>query len=99
MRLACLGKYDALHRGHAANIAAAQQAGGKPVLVTFSGMAKAFGWEPRPPWCATTERALVLEQWGADELVLPFDEVRDLSMEAFYACCAITTICRVLRGR
>jgi riboflavin kinase/FMN adenylyltransferase len=83
MRYACLGKYDALHRGHAANVAAAHAAGGTPLLVTFSGMAQALGWPARSPWCAPDERQMILAGWGVEELVLPFAEVRDLTITEF----------------
>lgn len=83
MRIACLGKYDALHRGHAANVAAIQQAGDEPILVTFSGMAEVLGWPPRPIMCCCAERAMILDAWGTKELILPFASVKDMDMQTF----------------
>lgn len=89
---ACLGKFDALHRGHArlAVTAAAPPARHTPWLVSFSGMAAELGWAPRRPLVAPDDRARVLGSWAAAcggtaprQRVIPFAAVRTLSPAAF----------------
>ena len=85
MSVVCLGKFDALHRGHRALAACAATFGESVHLVCFSGMAEALGWQPRLPLTAPTDRARILASWpGApSEVALPFAEIRDLDAGAF----------------
>lgn len=86
-RVAAIGKFDALHRGHRALVAAAA-VHGAPVLIGFAGMARELGWEPRLPLVAPVDRPRVLADWGDDlrpieEVPLPFVEVRHLRPSGF----------------
>lgn len=78
-----LGKFDALHRGHAALAAWAAARPGVPWLISFSGMAAVLGWRERLPLVAPGDRARILSAWGKEfgvtprELRIPFAEVRD----------------------
>lgn len=94
-----LGKFDALHRGHAALVTGAAALGGSPWLVSFSGMAEVLGWPPRAPLVAPTDRGRVLAGWGEGlllkgsapaprERTIPFAAVRSLSPEGFVAALA-----------
>lgn len=85
MSVVCLGKFDALHRGHRALAACAAASGDSVWLVCFSGMAEALGWQPRLPLTAPTDRARILASWpGApSEVALPFAEIRELDATAF----------------
>jgi FAD synthetase len=85
-----LGKFDALHRGHAALATGAAALGGSPWLISFSGMAGVLGWAPRRPLVAPVDRARVLRSWAAGcggppprERTIPFASVRALSPAAF----------------
>lgn len=77
-----LGKFDALHRGHAALAAWAAARPGVPWLISFSGMASVLGWRERLPLVAPSDRPRVLATWGEEfgvtprELCIPFAEVR-----------------------
>ena len=94
-----LGKFDALHMGHAAlGAAAVEVARGiiqretaasssrsstseavaeddsssispRVSLLSFSGMAEALGWAPRPPLTAPADRARVMLQWEVSESI------------------------------
>ncbi|MDA3962134.1 MAG: bifunctional riboflavin kinase/FAD synthetase [Planctomycetota bacterium] len=86
-RIAAIGKFDALHRGHRALMAAAAVRG-EPVLIGFSGMAEVLGWEQRLPIMAPADRGRVLTDWGdtmrtVEGVEMPFSLVRDLEPEAF----------------
>jgi riboflavin kinase/FMN adenylyltransferase len=83
----CIGKFDALHRGHRA-LAEAARTLGPPRLLRFTGMAEALGWTPRLPLVAESERAAVLAAWDAGEAILPFATVRDLDLDRFAALVA-----------
>lgn len=85
MSALCLGKFDALHRGHRALAECAVSHGGPVRLVSFSGMAEALGWQPRRPLTAPADRVRILAQWpGApSEVSLPFAEIRELDALAF----------------
>lgn len=85
MSVVCLGKFDALHRGHRALAARAAEHGDAVRLVRFDGMAEALGWQPRLPLTAPADRARILADWpGApSEVALPFAEIRDLDATAF----------------
>lgn len=79
-----LGKFEALHRGHAEVAASARRLGCAPWLLSFSGMAEVLGRPPRLPLVAPQHRVTVLEAWGCvRERVLPFAEVRHLAPEQF----------------
>ena len=80
-----LGKFDGLHRGHAALAREAAAGGGAAGgwLVSFSGMAEALGWPPRLPLVAPPDRARVMAGLGVRELVLPFAAVRGLAPRDF----------------
>ena len=87
-----LGKFDALHRGHArlATTAASPPARLTPWLVSFAGMAAELGWAPRLPLVSPDDRGRVLGSWAAAcgsvaprERVVPFSAVRTLSPAAF----------------
>jgi len=85
-----LGKFDALHRGHQSLAIAAVHLGGTPYLMSFKGMDKILGWEPRLPLVADCDRATVLESWrgvcsGAvpSECIIPFSEIHKMSPEEF----------------
>ncbi|KAL6784549.1 hypothetical protein ACKKBF_B02245 [Auxenochlorella protothecoides x Auxenochlorella symbiontica] len=84
-----LGKFDALHRGHAALAAWAAARPGVPWLISFSGMAAVLGWRERLPLVAPGDRARILSAWGKEfgvtprELRIPFAEVRGMDPEAF----------------
>ncbi|CAL1142298.1 unnamed protein product [Cladocopium goreaui] len=82
----CLGKFDALHLGHASLVRCAEEMNLEPWMVSFSGMAKVFGWPERSPLIAPEHRQEVLASLGksgAKERVLPFAEVRGLSPKDF----------------
>mmetsp|Transcript_9594 Transcript_9594/g.17210 ORF Transcript_9594/g.17210 Transcript_9594/m.17210 type:complete len:333 (-) Transcript_9594:61-1059(-) len=93
-----LGKFDALHRGHAA---LADVAGGlgSAWLMSFDGMAEVLGWKPRLPLVAPELRSAVLEEWGGvQERSLPFAEIRSMEPEAFVnllagVLCANSVVC------
>lgn len=87
MTVLCIGKFDALHRGHRA-LAERAAASGRPVLLLrFSGMAEALGWPPRIPLVADDDRPRILATWPAAplEVDLPFAAVRDLDALGFVA--------------
>jgi riboflavin kinase / FMN adenylyltransferase len=86
------GKFDAFHRGHRELVRAAAAMGlGAPTLLSFSGMAAALGWPPRPSVVAPVERPAILRDWSAaigasvSYHALPFDDVRTLSPRDFIA--------------
>jgi len=87
----CLGKFDAMHRGHYALAERARERG-NVVLVSFAGMAETLGWEPRLPITAPSDRARVMGTWtrklgvegaAVRERSIGFRDVRQLSPEAF----------------
>jgi len=91
-----LGKFDALHRGHQSLAIAAVHLGGTPYLMSFKGMDKILGWEPRLPLVADCDRATVLESWrgvcsGAvpSECIVPFSEIHKMSPEEFVRLLAL----------
>lgn len=80
--MVALGKFDALHTGHRALVAAAADLGGAPWLVSFAGIAEVLGWPPRLPLVAPCDRPRVLESWAPHcggavpgECAIPFKEV------------------------
>lgn len=90
-----LGKFDALHAGHAALVARVRTMGHEPWLLSFSGMAEVLGWAPRLPITALEHRSDVLKSWGGvHECILPFEEVRWLSPSAFVDVLADTLTVR-----
>ncbi len=102
----CLGKFDAMHRGH---FALAERAAtlGDVAMVSFSGMAEMLGWESRLPITAASDRARVLALWSRDvegenvflrEHELPFSDVRELSPEAFVKMLAEMDVKAVVTG-
>jgi len=88
MRALAIGKFDALHPGHAAllNVAAEH---GDPCLLSFSGMAEILGWELRKPLLSIEGREWVLDQWsrelGCDitTIEIPFGDIHNLQPSAF----------------
>ncbi|KAA8497032.1 FAD synthetase 1, chloroplastic [Porphyridium purpureum] len=83
------GKFDALHLGHFQLLQSACRLG-TPVLLTFSGMGKVLGWDPRRrPMLWEAERNDILAEWGrklGKDIrceTLPFDDIRSLSPEQF----------------
>ncbi|MFW5859386.1 MAG: riboflavin kinase [Planctomycetota bacterium] len=87
-RVACIGKFTAMHRGHRALVDAAA-AQGAPVVVRFSGMDVALGWQPRIPLLTPAGRSRVLDAWSRAvgvaiaSLELPFARIRALDAGAF----------------
>ena len=87
-RIIVPGKFDALHLGHRALLLRAAERG-RPVLLSFSGMAEALGWEARLPIVPRAHMEQVVRSWLGDDadafdaVVLPFAEVRQLSPRAF----------------
>ncbi len=84
-----LGKFDAMHRGHA-ELARKASKMGEPILMSFGGMAEVLGWEEKLPVVAPGDRARVLEMWKAAcegktvrEHVIPFADIRRMSPEEF----------------
>ena len=57
-----LGKFDAMHRGHA-ELARRASRMGSPILMSFGGMAEVLGWESKLPVVAPGDRARVLDAW------------------------------------
>ncbi|XP_057733525.1 FAD synthetase 1, chloroplastic-like isoform X1 [Arachis stenosperma] len=87
--IVALGKFDALHIGHRELAIQASRAG-PPFLLSFVGMAKVLGWEPRPPIVATCDRKRVLSSWVSyccnmvpEEFHVEFSSVRHLSPQQF----------------
>ncbi len=80
----CIGKFDALHRGHRTLAESARQFG-QPGLLGFTGMAEVLGWPARQPLIARSERAAILSAWNCTEFFLPFAHVRPLDAVAFVA--------------
>lgn len=103
----CLGKFDAMHKGHYALAERAAKLG-YPVMLSFSGMAETLGWEERLPITATWDRERVLGLWakeiGGDDAsplrqhTVPFKEVRELSPEAFVEMLAGMGVNAVVTG-
>eukprot|EP00166_Cyanidium_caldarium_P000563 ctg_1223.g394 len=87
-RIIVPGKFDALHLGHRALVLRAAERG-RPVLLSFSGMAEALGWEARLPIVPRTHMEQVVSSWlggdadAFDSVVLPFAELRQMSPRAF----------------
>lgn len=84
-----LGKFDALHIGHRELAIQASRAG-PPFLLSFVGMAKVLGWEPRAPIVAKCDRKRVLSSWAPyccnmvpEEYQVEFSSVRHLSPRQF----------------
>nr|MBA3710343.1 hypothetical protein [Planctomycetota bacterium] len=82
VRVAAVGKFDALHLGHRA-LAGRAHALGAATLLGFSGMAGILGWPARLPIVAASDRARVLDAWEVSESWLPFAEIQPLDVEAF----------------
>jgi riboflavin kinase/FMN adenylyltransferase len=85
-RIACIGKFDALHRGHRALVAAAA-AQGRPVMITFDRMPDELHWQRRLPLCPLAEWTTVIAAWGFTAAVLrvDFGMVRGLAPDRFVA--------------
>ena len=84
-----LGKFDAMHRGHA-ELARRASRMGSPILMSFGGMAEVLGWESKLPVVAPGDRARVLDAWKETcegktvrEHVIPFADIRRMSPEEF----------------
>lgn len=100
----CLGKFDAMHRGHFA-LAEAAAARGEVVLVSFAGMAETLGWESRLPIMAPSDRTRVLRKWSEKmggtpvrEHSMAFKDVRELSPDAFVEMLARMGVGAVVAG-
>jgi len=102
----CLGKFDAMHRGHFA-LAERAATRGDVVMLSFSGMAETLGWETRLPITAPSDRARVLALWSeklgeagaaVSEHALAFGDVRELSPEAFVEMLARLGVGAVVTG-
>ena len=87
MTALCIGKFDALHRGHRELVlrALTHAGAGRIALLGFSGMPEALGWERRLPLIAPEDRPRILATWpGAPrEVYLPFADVRPLDALGF----------------
>lgn len=79
-----VGKFDALHRGHR-RLAEAARRLGEARLLRLTGLAEAFGWRPRPPLVAETDRARILAGWGIGELAVDIASIRHLDAAGFVA--------------
>ncbi len=94
--ICCLGKFDALHRGHRALVEVAAVTGQAVGLLSFTGMAGELGWAARQPLVAPSDRSRILAGWPGSpvEVTLPFAEIRSLAAPAFIALlkdrCALT---------
>ncbi len=90
MTVLCIGKFDALHRGHRALAEHAAAVGGPVALLRFSGMAEALGWESRLPLVAECDRARIRATWPGTpaECELPFADIRGLDAAGFLALIA-----------
>ena len=82
----CLGKFDALHRGHRA-LAEIAARHGASALLRFTGMAEALGWEPRRPLVAESDRSRILGSWTGSpaDVTLDFALVQQLDASRFLA--------------
>lgn len=60
-----LGKFDAMHRGHAQLATRAAQMG-SPYLMSFGGMAEVLGWEKTLPVVAKCDRPRVCRAWAPE---------------------------------
>jgi riboflavin kinase / FMN adenylyltransferase len=83
--ICCLGKFDALHRGHRALVEVAAATGQPVGLLSFTGMASELGWAARQPLVAPSDRTRILAGWPGSpvELTLPFADIRGLAPSAF----------------
>lgn len=68
--MVALGKFDAMHRGHALLASRAAQMGA-PHLMSFSGMAEVLGWESKLPVVAACDRPRVCEVGTAPLTPMP----------------------------
>ncbi|KAG4984672.1 hypothetical protein AAZX31_U017000 [Glycine max] len=87
--IVALGKFDALHIGHRELAIQASRAG-PPFLLSFVGMAKVLGWEPRAPIVAKCDRKRILSSWVPyccnmvpEEFEVEFSSVRHLNPRQF----------------
>ncbi len=86
----CLGKFDALHRGHRALVEAAASQGPVSIL-HLTGMAEELGQPSLPPLVSDHERRHLMNQWvdslGQEIalLELPFATVRSMMPDEFTA--------------
>ena len=104
--IVALGKFDAMHRGHA-RLAAVAAGMGAPYLVSFGGMAEVLGWTPTLPVVATEDRERVCELWRAEGLVsrelrehaIPFAAIRRMSPEEFVKTLKDIGVGGVVAGR
>ncbi len=76
--------------------AEAQELGGHPWLLSFSGMANVLGWPERQPLVAVSDRPRVLTSWAAYcggvvplQRYIPFAAVRQLSPNDFVKVLAL----------
>lgn len=100
-----LGKFDAMHRGHA-QLARRASKMGTPYLMSFSGMAEVLGWESKLPVVAECDRPRVCTSWAAGcngqtvkEHCLPFAAIRRMSPEEFVLTLKEIGVGGVVAGR
>lgn len=85
-----LGKFDAMHLGHAALAARARAMRALPCLLSFHGMAAVLRLPPRQPLTAECDRERVLRTWARScdgvaplQRSVPFADVRELPAAEF----------------
>lgn len=90
MSVLCLGKFDALHRGHRALAEAAIRHDATVHLLSFAGIAEVLGWPARLPLVAPADRSRILSTWPGRpaEVELPFAMIRELDPARFLALVA-----------
>ena len=80
----CLGKFDALHRGHRALAEVAARRGAVAFL-RFTGMARMLGWDARRPLVAASDRRRILAGWSGSpaEVSVDFAQIQLLDATGF----------------
>jgi FAD synthase len=85
-----LGKFDAMHIGHASLAKRARDMGALPCLLSFHGIATVLGLPHRQPLTAECDRSRILQSWAhlcggvtPIQRSIPFIDVRHLEPEVF----------------
>jgi FAD synthase len=85
-----LGKFDAMHIGHASLAKRARDMGALPCLLSFHGIATVLGLPHRQPLTAECDRSRILRSWAhlcggvtPIQRSIPFIDVRHLEPEVF----------------